>query len=56
MIGPENSHHSLNQSYVKLKPISSLSPGLALEVFSFLLTGRLDNFGFGFTTLNGKAL
>ena len=69
-IGQENSHHYLNQS--DAKPITTwslafsralsnlvgftLSPHWPLKVFSFHLIGRCDYFGFGFTTLNLKAL
>ena len=70
MIGPENSHHYLNQS--DAKPIATwslafsralsnlfcftLSPHWPLKVFSFLLIGHCDYFGFGFTTLDLKVL
>ena len=70
--GLENSRHLLNQSDTKLKPIAtwllafsralgwlhaftSISHWLPL-IFSFLLICRCDHFGFGFTTLNRKAL
>ena len=60
--GLENSRHLLSQSDTKLKPITtwlhaftSISHWLPL-IFSFVLIGRCDYFGFGFTTLNRKAL
>ena len=72
VIGPENSHHSLNLKNATLKPITSRSLSFSralgssfvfslgshwlVKVFSFLLIGRCDNFGFGFTTLNWKKL
>ena len=72
VIGPENSHHSLNLKNATLKPITSwslafsralgssfvfsLSSHWLVKVFSFLLIGRCDYFGFGFTTLDWKKL
>ena len=62
VIGLENSRHLLSQSDTKLKPITtwlhaftSISHWLPL-IFSFVLIGCCDYFGFGFTTLNRKAL
>ena len=51
MIGPENSLHSLNQSDVKLKPITTWSPAFsrALGILVVLLrglTGSLSYFPF----------
>ena len=70
--GLQNSCHPLNQSDPKLKPIASwsltfyrasgwlhvftLSSHWLLVIFAFVLIGRCDYFGFGFTTLNRKAL
>lgn len=64
--GPKNSLHPLDQSDVKLKPFTSWSPTRFLpalwaviwltEVFSLLLIGSRYYSGFGFTTLNRKAL
>ena len=72
VIGLENSRHFLNQSDAKLKPIATwslafsrayrrllifaLSSDWLLGIFPFVLIGRSDYFGFGFTTLNRKAL
>ena len=72
VIGLENSRHPLNQSDAKLKLISTwslafsrawgrlhvftLSSYWLLVKFTFALIGRCDYFGFGFTTLNRKAL
>ena len=72
LIGPANLRHSLNQSKAKLIPVTTSSPAFsrALErfvgctlsshwlfkVFSFLLIGRCDYYGFGFTTVSRKAL
>ena len=72
LIGPVNLRHSLNQSKAKLIPVTTSSPAFsrALEsfvgctlsshwlfkVFSFLLIGRCDYYGFGFTTVSRKAL
>ena len=72
VIGLENSRHPLNQSDAKLKPIATWSPAFSrawgrlpvftlsshrlLLIFIFVLIGRYDYFGFGFTTLNRKAL
>lgn len=66
VIGPKNSPHPLDQSDVKLKPFTSWSPTRFLptlwaviwltKVFSLLLIGSRNYFGFGFTTLNRKAL
>ena len=55
MIGLENSRHPLNQSDAKLKPIATwgrlhvftLSSHWLLVVFTFVLIGRCDYFGFG---------
>ena len=71
VIGLENSRH-LDQSDARLKPIASrslafsrawgrlhvftLSSHWLLVIFSFVPIGRCDYFGFGFTTLNRKAL
>ena len=68
----ENLRHPLNQSDAKVKPIATWSLAFSrawgrLHVFtlsshwlplkfSFVLIGRYDYFGFGFTTLNRKAL
>ena len=35
VIGPENSHHPLNQSDVKLKPVAIWSPALYLRFEQF---------------------
>ena len=72
VIGPENSHHSLNLKNATLKPITSRSLSFSralgssfvfslgshwlVKVFSFLLIGRCDYFSFCFTTLNLKKL
>ena len=72
VIGLENSRHPLNQSDAKVKPIATWSlafsraydrlPVFSLSShwlplkFSFVLIGHYDYFGFGFTTLNRKAL
>ena len=72
VIGLENSHHPLNQSDAKLKAIVTwllafsrargrfrvftLSPYWLLVMLTFVLIGYCDYFGFGFTTLNRKAL
>ena len=72
MIGPENSHHSLNQSETKLKPITTWSPAFSralgssivfvlsshwlFKAFHFLLICHRAYFGFSFTTLNRKEL
>ena len=72
VIGLENSRHPLNQSDAKLKPIATwsfafsracvwlrvftLSSHWLLVIFIFALIGRCEYFGFGFTTLNPKAL
>ena len=72
VIGLENSHHPLNQSDAKLKPIAkwllafsrasgqlhvfTLSSHWLLVILTFVLIGRCDYFGFGFTTLNWKVL
>ena len=71
-IVPENSCHSLNQSDAKPKPVMTWSTAFSraldslivyisnshwlLKVFPFLLIGRFNYFGFGFTTLIRKAL
>ena len=63
VIGPENSCHPLNQLDAELKPFTSWSPAFSralgslvvfassshwlLKLFSFLLIGRYDDFGFG---------
>ena len=57
MIGLENSHHPLNQSDAKLKPIATetnlftSNSHWLLVIFSFVLIGRC---AFGITTLNRK--
>ena len=72
MIGPKNSCYSLNQSDAKLKltltwsfafsraldnlAVFTLSSHWLSKIFCFLLIGRCDYFGFGFMTLNRKAL
>ena len=72
VIGPNNSCYSLNQSDAKLKPtltwsfafsraldslaVFTLSSHWLSKIFCFLLIGRCDFFGFGFMTLNRKAL
>ena len=71
VIGLENSRHPLSQSDAKLKPevfspefsrasgrshVFTLSSDWFLMTFIFVLIGRCDYFGFGFTTLNRKAL
>ena len=62
VIGLENSRHPLNQSDAKVKPIATWSLAFSRAwgrfplKFSFVLIGRCDYFGFGFTTLNRKAL
>ena len=72
VIGLEISLHPLSQSAAKLKPILTWSlafsralrrlRGLTLSFdwlivkFSCVLIGRSDYFGFGFTTLNRRAL
>ena len=72
VISLENSRHPLSQSDAKLKPIltwslafsrassrlhvPTLSSDWFLMIFSFVLIGRCDYFGSGFTTLNLKAL
>ena len=72
VIGLENSRHPLNQSDAKLKPIATwsvafsrasgslhvltLSSDWFLVIFTFVPIGHCDYFGFGFTTLNRKAL
>ena len=72
VIGLENSRHFLNQSDARLKPIATWSLALPrarcrllvfasssdwlFVIFPFVLIGRCDYFGFGFTTLNRKAL
>ena len=71
-LAPVNSRHSFNQSDAKLKSITNWSHAFSralgslvgftlkshwlLEILSFLLIGRCDYFGFGFTTLNQNAL
>ena len=68
VIGPETLHHILDQSNSKSKPIATsqssflalqssayvftLSPYRPLVLFSIVLKGRLDYFGFGFATLD----
>ena len=58
VIGPENSHYSLNQSDAKLKPLTTWSPSFSrasgslvvfTQVVSSLLIGSFDHFGFGFS-------
>ena len=65
MVGLENSRHSLYQSDATLKQITNLSPAFSrafgsLSVFYFefslALSFLLVAIGFGFTTLNWKAL
>ena len=63
VIGQENSRHFLNQSDAKTKTrarrhllVFALSSHWLLGIFPFALIGRCDYFGFGFTTLNRKAL
>ena len=70
LIGPKELRHSLNQSDAKLQPITTWRPSFPEEVWmvfyfefslahkciSFLLIGCGDNFRFGITTLNRKAL
>ena len=72
VIGLEILRHFFNQSDEKRKPIATwslafshacrhllvlaLSSHWLLGIFSFVLIGRCDNLGFGFTTLNRKAL
>ena len=72
MIGAKNSRRSLNQSDAKLKPITTWSFAFSralgsllgftssslwfLKVFSKLLIGCCDNFGFRSTTLNRSML
>ena len=72
VISLENCHHALNQSDAKLKPIATwslafsrasgrlrvftLSSHWFLVTFTFVLICCCDYFGFGFTTLNPKAL
>ena len=72
VIGLENSRHPLNQSDAKLKPIATwslafsrawdrlrvftLSSHWFVVIFIFVLIGRCDYFGFGFSTLNWKLL
>ena len=67
-----NSRHPLSQSLSKLKPIATWSPAFSrssdrllvftlsshwlLVIIFFVLIGRCVHFGFGFTTLNQKAL
>ena len=70
VIGPENSHHFINQSDSKLNPIASwllafsrasgsffnLSSHWLLLVCPLILIGRFDYFGLCFTSLNWKVL
>ena len=72
VIGLENSRHPLNQSDAKLKPIATWSLAFSrawdrlgvftliyhwfVVIFVFVLIGRCDYFGFGFSTLNWKLL
>ena len=72
VIGQENSRHPLNQSDAKLKAmvtwslafsralgrfrVFTLSPYWLLVMLTFVLIGHCGYFGFGFTTLNRKAL
>ena len=57
VIGPENSHYSLNQSDAKLKPPTTWSPSFSralgslvvfTQVVSSLLIDSFDHFGIGF--------
>ena len=57
VIGPENSHHPLNQSDAKLKPIATLlfftlSSYWLMIMKVFVLIGPRGHFGFGFSTLH----
>ena len=68
VIGQENSRHPLSQSDAKVKPIATwllafsrasgplhvltLLSDWSVMTFIFVLIGRWDYFGFGFTTLN----
>ena len=68
----KNSRLAFNQSDAKLIPIAIWSPAFSralgglvvftlssrwlFQLFSFLLIGRCDYFGFGFMTLNRKVL
>ena len=71
VIGLEISRHLLDQSDAKLKPIAAwslafsrasgrlrlrLSPHWLPVIFILVLIGRCNYFGFGFTTLDRKAL
>ena len=72
VIGPENSHHPLNQSDAKLKPIATwkfafsraltnllfftLSSYWLMIMKVFVLIGPRGHFGFGFSTLHWKPL
>ena len=64
VIGPKKSRHLLNQSDAKLTKnhdlVESVFPRFSshwlFRVLSSLLTGRCNYFGFGFTTLNRKAI
>ena len=71
VISPENLRHSLNQSdanenHAPWSPAFSRALGSLhgfnlnshwfLGVFSLILIGRCDNSGFGFTTLDRRAL
>ena len=72
VIGLENSRHPLNQSDAKLKPIATWSLAFSrawdrlrvftlssywfVVIFIFVMIGRCDYFGFGFSTLNWKLL
>ena len=72
VVGLENSRHSLYQSDATLKQITNLSPAfsrafgtlfvfysefsLALKSIFLSSSSHCDCFGFGFTTLNWKAL
>ena len=72
VIGPENSHHSINQSDANVNPTTIWSPTFSralgswlvlissfhwlFRVFCFLLIGRCDNFSFAFTRLSRKTL
>ena len=72
LIGSQNSRHFLNQSDAKLKPIVIWSHAFSrawrrldvfasssdwfLVLFSSVVIGQSDYFGFGFTILNWKQL
>ena len=54
VIGPEISHHSLNQSDPKLKPITTWLRAVACFYFELLLIGPWDFLGFGFCDTRSK--